>query len=216
MLQSGVHDPDMNAAGLAVMKDLAERGHSDGMCFYAKCLNEGRGHLDPNPQQAVVWWVRCAELHNHVEALYELGVAYYTGEGVGENEIKAAKLFQKAAEKGHPGALFMLGDCLLDGIGVQMDRARALECLIEAGERGHRGARSRVIAVLTMEEGQCFGIFTDSSRQTIASNFDAQNERIAREIPDIPVNYERKFTMGGSHPTVLSRRRTIVEQSRRT
>jgi TPR repeat protein len=35
---------------------------------------------------------------------YELGVAYYTGEGVVENGEEAVKWFLAAAEKDHPAA----------------------------------------------------------------------------------------------------------------
>jgi TPR repeat protein len=228
-------------AGLNMMKDLAERGHPDAMCLYGQILNEGRAGLDPNPIQGVVWLRRCAELHHHSQAIYELGVAFYTGEGVIENESEAVKYFRLASDKGHPGASYLLGDCLLDGFGVERDRAEALERLIEAAERGHRGARSRVLAVLEHKEGHDFGLFTDGSRQTLVSSTpmmkhyggsSASNTKLKissptqDNLPAAVIRMERRFTIGGEPadrgfivggvppPATIARRKTQVGESR--
>lgn len=103
-----------------------------------RCLNDGRAGTDPNPEQAVVWFRRCADMYEHPQAQYELGVALYTGEGVVENEEEAIKWFRLASEQNHPAACYMLGDCLLDGSGVEIDRGAALEWLIRSSELGHR------------------------------------------------------------------------------
>lgn len=68
--------------------------------------------------QATIWWHQAVEMHNHVASTYELAVAFYTGEGVAENEELAVSYFEKAATMGHAGAAYMLGDCLLDGVGT--------------------------------------------------------------------------------------------------
>ena len=223
------------AEGLAIIKDLAERGHPDAMCMYGICLNEGRAGLDPNALQGVVWLRRCAELHGHAQALCELGVAFYTGEGVMEDEAQAVKYFQMAADDGHPGASYLLGDCLMDGFGVEKDRAAALERFIDAAERGHRGARSRVLAMLERNDGQAFGLFTDASRQTLIPDYPSPSGasdselRLQQESDQSPaLRLERRFTIGGvppersrysfggtSPPAVIARRKTIVEESRR-
>ncbi len=139
---------------------------TDGMCAYATCLNDGRAGLDINPNAAVSWWKNACAQHDHIQSCYEMGVAYYTGEGLPEDEVQAVNYFRRAADCGHAGAAYMLGDCLLDGIGVERDRGEALEWLVISAELGHRGARSRVLAVLEREEGKSYGKFTDASRQT--------------------------------------------------
>jgi len=219
-------DPESQKRGLKIVRDLAERGHADGMCSYATCLNDGRAGLDPNPQQAVVWWRLCADMHSHSQSLYELGVALYTGEGCPEDESQAVRFWRSAANLGHPSAAYMLGDCLLDGVGIERDRAEALEWLITAAELGHRGARSRVLAVLEKENDRDYGSFTDASRQTLKKSvLQSQQNGVALsgEIRDEKegsfqqrVSIERRYTIGGGsrNPVVLARRKTIVQESR--
>jgi TPR repeat protein len=219
-------DPKIEHEGLTTIKDLAERGHPDSMCLYGQILNEGRAGLDPNPTQGVVWLRRCAELHQHAQAIYEIGVAFYTGEGVIENECEAVKYFRLASDKGHPGASYLLGDCLLDGFGVERDRAEALERLIEAAERGHRGARSRVLAVLEHKEGNDFGVFTDASRQTFVSSVSQGGGGSDSSATPEQIRFERRFTIGGEPANragfiggvrpaaTIARRKTQVDESR--
>lgn len=234
---------DGQRRGLKIIRDLAERGHPDGMCLYGMCLNEGRAGLDPNPQQAVVWFRLCSDMHFHAQAAYELGVALYTGEGTAEDEAAAARMFRRAADTGHPAAAYMLGDCLLDGVGVVRDRAEALEWLVTAAELGHRGARSRVLAVLEMKDGDDYGKFTDSSRQTLVEETakkegDASSSRSRLErqftiaagavktaeerdkaegrFQNQKDTFERQYRIGGGarNPVVLARRKTIIQESR--
>jgi len=222
---------DDASAGLPLIKDLAERGHPDSMCGYGMCLMQGMGGLEANPIQAVAWFRRCVEMFEHPQAMYELGVALFTGEGVVENEAQAVTYFRKAALKNHAGAAYMYGDCLLDGIGTTRDRAQALEWLVKAGDMGHRGARSRVLAVLEKKDGGDYGAFTDGSRQTFKNAGPAdeeededeidEEERKERELEERlswsikgSTLKERKYTNMGSNPAVLAKRRTRVQESR--
>jgi TPR repeat protein len=209
---------DCQRKGYLLMKELANMGFPDGMCMYGIVLNEGRV-VDADPTQACVWWRRAVDEHQHVYSCHELGVAFYTGEGVPENEETAVHYFTKAAEQGHPGAAFMLGDCLLDGVGIERDRADALVWLILAADLGHRGARSRVLAVLEKKEGDTHGRFTDASRQTLVELINTEHEEdmkwttdVLKKVPTL----ERRFTIGGGarNPAVLQRRKTAVAKSR--
>ncbi len=138
--------------------------------YNGKCLNDGRAGMDPNPEGAIYWFDRSSGApFCHPHGQYQLGVAFYTGEGVMEDEVEAVRLFELAARRHHAGACYMLGDCLLDGMGVEMDRANAMEWLVRAAQIGHRGARSRVMSVLEKREGVGHGNFTDASRETLVS-----------------------------------------------
>jgi len=99
----------LQTAGLTQTKHLAEHhSHPDAICAYATCLNDGRaGLLEPNPTIATSWWKLASDQYYHVQSTYELGVAYYTGEGVVEDEGMAVRYFGKAAECGHVGAAYM-------------------------------------------------------------------------------------------------------------
>jgi hypothetical protein len=97
-------DDDNQTTGFEMLRNLAEKGYPDAMAYYGMCLNEGRANTDPNSTNAVVWFRRCADMYEHPQAMYELGVAFYTGEGVVEDEVEAVKWFMMAAEKNHPAA----------------------------------------------------------------------------------------------------------------
>jgi TPR repeat protein len=213
-------NPEIQKKGLALVKELAEANNPDGMCAYATCLNDGRSNLEPNPIRATSWWNRASDIHHHTQSTYEMGVAYYTGEGVAENEELAVQYFRRAADCGHAGAAYMLGDCLLDGVGVVRDRGEALEWLICAAELGHRGARSRVLAVLGKDDGEDYGEFTDSSRQTLkeTEHCGTRRDGIEMQYSERPVLLERRYTIGGGskNPVILARRLTIVEESRQS
>jgi TPR repeat protein len=222
-----IDEPEMQQKGFKYLKTLSESGHADSMCLYAIVLNEGRvPGLEANPGMATVWWRRAVDDHRHVASTYELAVAFFTGEGVPENEEIAVKYFRRAATLGHPGAAYMLGDCLLDGVGTRRDRAEALEWLVTAGELGHRGARSRVLAVLEMKQGEDYGKFTDSSRQTLADTVDPLGEDEQKKWHHgeedgtalREASIERRYTIGGGsrNPVVLAKRKTVVAESRKS
>lgn len=161
-------DDDSQLRGLKMLSDLAERGFADAQCYLGMKLNDGYARIPPDSIKAVEWFKKAAD-QDHPQGIYELAVAYYTGEGVEEDEELAVHLFRRAGEKNVPAAAYMLGDCLLDGVGVAMDRAQALEWLVRASELGHRGARSRVMAQLEVDDCDDYGEFTDRSRQSLKS-----------------------------------------------
>lgn len=177
-------------------------------------LNDGKiAGVDANPEQAVVWWRRCVDVHRHITSMYELAVAMYTGEGIPENTEFAVKLFRQAAHLGHPGAAYMLGECLLAGVGVERDRSDALEWLVTAAELGHQLARRRVFVVLyqdyeTLDAGK--GASERKAREA-EKWVNANNEEKVRAV-----NIERRFSIGGGsrNPAVLAKRKTIVQESR--
>jgi len=198
-------DDNDQERGLEIIQQLAESGYPDAMVYFGMVLNEGRAGRDPDSVEAVKWFKLCAEVYQHQQAQYELGVAYYTGEGVGEDEEEAVRLFELAAEQDHAAACYMLGDCKLDGIGTDIDRSTALKWLVKASQLGHRGARSRTMAVLTKKEDEDNGLFTDTSRQSLV---EFSNQRVRRMTT-------LKNTNGrGRNPTELLRRQTIVNKSR--
>jgi TPR repeat protein len=209
--------PKQQYRGYKLVKELAEQGYADGMCLYGIVLNEGRvTGIDANPEQAVVWWRRCADDNGHIPSLYELAVALYTGEGIQEDPKLAFKYFHKAANL-HVGAAYMLGECLLDGVGVERHRAAALEWLIVAAELGHRGAQARALAILEAEGPDYGEDATVSETEQSRSGSRPRNITIERRFTDGGGNtLERRFTIGGGsrNPRIKKRRHSIVKDSR--
>lgn len=69
-------------------------------------------------------------------AQYYLGVMYYLGRGVAEDEEMAAKWFQLAAEHNHAEAQFNLAMLYLTGDGVTLDAAQRRKWLQRAARNG--------------------------------------------------------------------------------
>lgn len=204
-------DDTSQQRGLAILQQLANQGYADAMVYLGMCLNNGL-LSDPNSEEAVIWFKLSADMYQHSQAQYELGVAYYTGEGVEEDEEYAVRLFLLAANQNHPAACYMCGDCLLDGVGVDIDRAKALEWLVKAAQLGHRGARSRVMACLEHKKGVDYEGFTDASRQTLVEHSTSTPTQTVRRRPTL----QKVGGSGRRDQTELVRRQTIVAKSRST
>lgn len=142
------HKDEAVSEGTGLMNELADEGHGDGQCGFGICLNDRSG-TDDNSHRAIGYWQKAVEQHDHLHALYELGVSYYTDESI--DDSKAADLFKRAALRGHQSAMFMYADCLFHGVGVDMDRAKGLYWYMQSGEKGHRSARAAVLALLEQE-----------------------------------------------------------------
>lgn len=59
--------------------------------------------------QAITWYLRAAQ-QNHVDAQYNLGILFYHGDAIEQNQIEAIKWFRKAALQGSVAAEKMLKD----------------------------------------------------------------------------------------------------------
>ena len=98
--------------GLQIIQQLAESGFPDAIVYYGMVLNEGRAGRDPDSAEAVKWFKLCADRYQHPQAQYELGVAYYTGEGAEEDEEEAVRLFTLAAGKSALVLLYLMYSCV--------------------------------------------------------------------------------------------------------
>ena len=68
---------------------------------------------------------KLAEIHHHREAVYNLGVCLYHGDGVKEDKDMAAYHFKEAADGGSSWGKCNYGVCLFLGHGVDMNREEA-------------------------------------------------------------------------------------------
>jgi TPR repeat protein/CHAT domain-containing protein len=85
------------------------------------------------------------------EAQYNLGMMYYFGEGVTQNDIEAAKWFRKAAQQGHADAQFSLGGMYYLGEGVTQNDVEAAKWFRKAAEQGHADAYGSLGWLLTTQ-----------------------------------------------------------------
>jgi TPR repeat protein len=80
-------------------------------------------------------WKRLAEQGNKW-AQFSVGEMYEYGEGVPEDDAKAAYWYRKAAEQGYAEAQHFLGNMYRRGKGVPRDDAKAVHWLRKAAEQG--------------------------------------------------------------------------------
>ncbi len=113
----------------------AEAGDPKAMYTIGLCLNEGLGGLEKDPQAAVQWFFKSAQLANE-DAQFALGWAYLTGEGVPQMDEPARKWFELAAQHGHAPSQNQLALCYAAGKGVNKDFLLALYWWKQAAESG--------------------------------------------------------------------------------
>ena len=76
-----------------------------------------------------------------MRAQYNLGNAYYKGEGVAKDPREAVRWWRKAAEQGYVRAQSTLGGVYDTGEGVAKDQREAVRWYRMAAEQGHAGAQ---------------------------------------------------------------------------
>lgn len=89
-------------------------------------------------------WGFEAVKHNFPIAQYSLATMYLKGEGVPQNNQKAALYMGKAAAQQYPPALSDLGEFYFHGVGVQQSFEKALEFYVEAAKKGKPIALQRL------------------------------------------------------------------------
>ena len=70
-------------------------------------------------------------------AQYNLGILYFTGQGVSKNLEEAFKWTKAAAEQGHLNAQFNLGSLYFDGQGTEQNISEGIDWFILAAKDGH-------------------------------------------------------------------------------
>jgi len=73
-------------------------------------------------------------------AQYNLGILYFTGQGVNRDLEKAFEWTEAAAQQGHIAAQFNLASLYYEGQGVKRDRDLAVEWFSRAAKGGHPDA----------------------------------------------------------------------------
>ena len=99
--------------------------------------------IDMVKEKGIALIRRSAE-QGYADAQFNLGLAYYRGEGVSEDETQAIYWWRKAAEQGYAHAQYGLGEAYNQGKGVPQDYVQAVYWLREAAEQGYADAQSHL------------------------------------------------------------------------
>ena len=102
-------------------------------------------------------------------AQYNLGILYFTGQGVDQDFDEAFEWTKRAAEQGHLNAQFNLGSLYLDGQGTQVSVLEGVNWFTQAAKNGH--ANSAYTLAKMHQEGD----FVDSDL-VLAHAWAAQSE----------------------------------------
>jgi uncharacterized protein len=100
------------------------------------------------PQSDLVPKLERLAQSGNAEALYHLGMMYWTGSGATKDTDKGVSYFERAAAAGDPLAAYKIG-CLYDGQGAVFDRdaAKALQYKLVAARAGYALAQQDVAAL---------------------------------------------------------------------
>ena len=99
-------------------------------------------YCEKNYRDAFLWFLKAAE-QDHAAAQSYLGICYYNGEGVQQDNGQAVYWLRKGAEKDYPVALAHLGLCYYNGEGVPQDYNKAINLYKKAAEYGKQALDRR-------------------------------------------------------------------------
>lgn len=85
-----------------------------------------------------------SEQHSDRTSTFKVGMAYYFGKGVEENEPEAFKWFEKAATQGHAKAMCRYAECFRYGNGTDKNFAKAIEWYRKSAEEGEALAQENL------------------------------------------------------------------------
>ena len=103
-------------------------------------------------ETALKEWRPLAEKKNAL-AQFQIGLLYQHGKGVSKNLVKAAILYQLAAEQNLASAQSSLGNFYLSGRGIKQDFKKALYWSKRAAFQGEVAAQTRLAFILRYGKG---------------------------------------------------------------
>lgn len=126
--------PDLAPGDNISIREALERAAALGHPESLRVL--GHYHLKDNKLESMVeCFTKAAQLGN-IQAIADLGWAYFWGKGVKRNYRKCVNLFRKAAKEGNALAMYNLGKRLLNGEGVRKNTDEGMKWLHRALRAG--------------------------------------------------------------------------------
>ncbi|KAK0209002.1 HCP-like protein [Desarmillaria ectypa] len=128
---------DLVKEATALLKRLADRGHSPSQYFLADCFANGIGTVKGKQDfdRAYPLFVLAAK-HGHADAAYRAGTCCENGWGCRRESAKAVTFFRKAAAALHPGAMYRLGIAELNGeLGLSRSPKEGVKWLKRSAEQ---------------------------------------------------------------------------------
>lgn len=117
-------------------KQAMELGDEEASYQVATCLCLGKG-IEKNQKKAFEIMSQLAKNENNITAIFELGLYFLNGIGIGKDAITAFKCFEHAAKNNCSGAQNSLALCFLNATGTKQDINAALYWFYHAAKNGH-------------------------------------------------------------------------------
>jgi TPR repeat protein len=127
--------------GIEEIQTAANKGERNAQHQIGRAYLRGSDGLNQNFSKAFEWFQMSAN-QGHVEALLELGNAFYSGAGVDRNLNRAFEIYLQAAEHGNADAQNIVGAMYGKGVGVSQSYENAVKWLKLAGCQGHPVAQN--------------------------------------------------------------------------
>ena len=158
------------------------------------------GLLDRNPEKGVGLLSQAVRAKS-LTARFNLGMAYYNGDGVPQDPSKAAQWLQVAEKQNFVEAQYVLGMLLAEGEeGLPKNLSQGVRLLNKADKQGHKLARA-YLEKMDLKPGT----ISNKVLQTTTSNFSnmtsSEDEKILHEARKYytgigrPKNYEKAYSM---------------------
>ena len=158
------------------------------------------GLLDRNPEKGVDLLSKAVRAKS-LTARFNLGMAYYNGDGVPQDPSKAAQWLQVAEKQNFVEAQYVLGMLLAEGEeGLPKNLIQGVRLLNKADKQGHKLARA-YLEKMDLKPGT----ISNKVLQTTTSNFSnmtsSEDEKILHEARKYytgigrPKNYEKAYSM---------------------
>jgi len=126
--------PGNDADAMAMIQARVAKKDPAAMNHLGEKYGHGIPGLQKDTRKAMELWEEAAELGS-IGALFNLGSAYFLGEGVQRDKAKAADLFKRAALQGHLGSRCNLG-CIEGKMGNHDHAVRHLLISAKMGDQG--------------------------------------------------------------------------------
>jgi localization factor PodJL len=128
-------------SGLEMLTRAANLGYPDAQFDLGNYYETGRYGLAKDYAEARRWYERGAANGNSA-AMYNLGMAYYEGNGGPKNLVTAAQWMRRAADLGHNDAQYNLAGLYRNGQGVERNPAEAYKWYLIAARGGSAQAQA--------------------------------------------------------------------------
>lgn len=137
------------AAMVSGCDQAPEASVSSGKSFYA-AADAAYSHQEYEKALAMY---RIAASRGDAIGEYKLGLMYYWGHGVPQDNLAAVSWLRKAAEQGNPEGQYNIGQLFLNGQGVQRDVEKAVKWLRLAASQGHQKAEASLNRLTDIDTG---------------------------------------------------------------